>query len=163
MNDDDDHTGTVWTKLEGQYTRHMLCIGAGSYMLCGIFSPTIQQQSVTYWKRFLNCFHRSIAKNIESTKCPGKEGVELQQKRHCIAPPPPGPPTCDMNMPVVFAVTYIRFAKRARIAMKKMEDDQRAQEEDQASRIMQRAWLRHVEWEKMRLRFTLRRKVILKR
>lgn len=42
--------------------------------------------------------------------------------------------------------------------MKKAEEEERAELEDGAARVLQRAWTRHCEWEKMRLRFCLRRK-----
>lgn len=42
--------------------------------------------------------------------------------------------------------------------MKKAEEEERARLEDGAARLLQRAWTRHCEWEKMRLRFCLRRK-----
>lgn len=42
--------------------------------------------------------------------------------------------------------------------MKKVEEEERAKLEDGAARVLQRAWMRHCEWEKMRLRFCLRRK-----
>eukprot|EP00752_Nemacystus_decipiens_P006227 g5617.t1 len=53
-----------------------------------------------------------------------------------------------------------RFAKRARVMVKKAEEEERARLEDAAARVLQRAWTRHCEWEKMRLRFRLRRKVL---
>eukprot|EP00903_Cladosiphon_okamuranus_P007817 g7563.t1 len=53
-----------------------------------------------------------------------------------------------------------RFAKRARLMVKKAEEEERAKLEDGAARLLQRAWTRHCEWEKMRLRFCLRRKVL---
>lgn len=42
--------------------------------------------------------------------------------------------------------------------MKKAEEEERAKLEDGAARLLQRTWTRHCEWEKMRLRFCLRRK-----
>lgn len=44
--------------------------------------------------------------------------------------------------------------------LKKAEEQERAELEDGASRLLQRAWTRHCEWEKMKLRFCLRRKAI---
>ncbi|CAN0035449.1 unnamed protein product, partial [Scytosiphon promiscuus] len=53
-----------------------------------------------------------------------------------------------------------RFAKRARLMMKKEEEEARAALEDKSARLLQKTWTRHCEWEKMRLRFCLRRKVL---
>lgn len=54
-----------------------------------------------------------------------------------------------------------RFAKRARLMVKRVEEQERAEREDGAARLLQRTWGRHCEWEKMRLRFRLRRKAIM--
>lgn len=43
--------------------------------------------------------------------------------------------------------------------MKKVEEEARAALEDESARLLQKTWNRHCEWEKMRLRFCLRRKV----
>lgn len=43
--------------------------------------------------------------------------------------------------------------------VKKAEKEERARLEDGAARLLQKTWTRHCEWEKMRLRFRLRRKV----
>lgn len=45
--------------------------------------------------------------------------------------------------------------------MKLAEEEETARVEDGAARVLQRAWGRHSEWEKMKLRFCLRRKVKL--
>lgn len=56
-------------------------------------------------------------------------------------------------------MTCCRFAKRARLMCKKEADEKRERKEDAAARILQKVWRRHAEWEKMRIRFCLRRKV----
>lgn len=53
----------------------------------------------------------------------------------------------------------VRFAKRAEIIMKQIARDKQAAKENAAASILQRAWVRHTEWEKMRIRFCLRKKV----
>lgn len=52
-----------------------------------------------------------------------------------------------------------RFAKRARLIKKQVEEKERTSREHAAAWTLQRAWTRRIEREKMQIRFQLRRKV----